>query len=400
MDKFQFLQRQENGEALDDAYYFRHISIMNAIYESISFEQRDKMHELVAIYYEEQLNDETMEVFLPLVSFHYAKTSKVPKMLLYMEKLGYIHFCNCHYREAQNALETLKKLGESLTGHGDPSLYMSLVEQGLQDVMEPLRVADWIAHLSYTMTQQKKPAGVIEMCLEAFKLVDYNITMDIKKAKIATIKNLLKLRKLWKATEGGRIPLRITLPNKQVIEAEYLAAGLTGHYKMDSTCGGSKCVDCPKFRRVHSLGARAMVSAGIMTSGIPQPVFAVILTENCLAEIKTGAVDTGEWINVCYRFGYGTYTSQPALSKILLRRAYQMEMERDFDGRSCANHHLVGMVEFAQGNLTQSHNSFDNACKFHAAVGDVHNLLGKAKKQIQLNYMRDVLIFNIKQLRI
>jgi hypothetical protein len=88
MDVYQFLIAQDGGSILSDSYYFRHVTIMNAIYQSITFEERSLLHELAAIYFERLYTETDTDVLLPVTSFHYSKTNHMVKNIEYMEKLG------------------------------------------------------------------------------------------------------------------------------------------------------------------------------------------------------------------------------------------------------------------------------------------------------------------------
>ncbi|KAJ3177067.1 hypothetical protein HK101_010320, partial [Irineochytrium annulatum] len=67
---------------------FRHIGIMNAIYDSLSFEERIGMNAFVARVLEGLLREDNQDTLLPSIEFHYSRTGEVLKIIQYREKMG------------------------------------------------------------------------------------------------------------------------------------------------------------------------------------------------------------------------------------------------------------------------------------------------------------------------
>ncbi|KAJ3189539.1 hypothetical protein HK101_008926, partial [Irineochytrium annulatum] len=67
---------------------FRHISIVNAIYESLSFEERIQVNKSVGLMIEGLLDDDNREVFLPTLEYHFSRTLEIEKIINYKEELG------------------------------------------------------------------------------------------------------------------------------------------------------------------------------------------------------------------------------------------------------------------------------------------------------------------------
>ncbi|KAJ3195201.1 hypothetical protein HK101_000856 [Irineochytrium annulatum] len=67
---------------------FRHIGILNAIYDSLSFEERIGMSKFVAEVLESLLNDDNQDSLLPSIEFHFSRAGNVDKIIYYREKLG------------------------------------------------------------------------------------------------------------------------------------------------------------------------------------------------------------------------------------------------------------------------------------------------------------------------
>ncbi|KAJ3195198.1 hypothetical protein HK101_000853 [Irineochytrium annulatum] len=67
---------------------FRHIGILNAIYDSLSFAERRSMNKHVAGVLEGLLSDENQDTLLPSIEFHYSRTGDVDKIIHYRDVLG------------------------------------------------------------------------------------------------------------------------------------------------------------------------------------------------------------------------------------------------------------------------------------------------------------------------
>ncbi|KAJ3191981.1 hypothetical protein HK101_007210 [Irineochytrium annulatum] len=97
-DSFAFLANANAVTERDCGYYFRHISIMNCIYEGISFADRSEIHLKIATYLEEEVvksgtegGVEANEFVLPLVAYHFSRTSDFEKIVKYHAALRCAH---------------------------------------------------------------------------------------------------------------------------------------------------------------------------------------------------------------------------------------------------------------------------------------------------------------------
>ncbi|KAI8851103.1 hypothetical protein BC829DRAFT_415601 [Chytridium lagenaria] len=98
-DQFEFLRPctegaiadSSAGVLLDVAYYFRHISIMNAIYQSVSFTEREELHLQIAEHldYVVKTNPGRKEQTLPAICYHYWRARDAAKILQRVSELGF-----------------------------------------------------------------------------------------------------------------------------------------------------------------------------------------------------------------------------------------------------------------------------------------------------------------------
>ncbi|KAJ3196117.1 hypothetical protein HK101_010048 [Irineochytrium annulatum] len=96
------------------SYFFRHISILNCIYEGISFADRRSVHLKVAKHLEEKISqskpmaDNGVESdLLPLVAYHYGLTGEFEKIVKYYDALSLVYSRKFMVLECIKTLEFL-----------------------------------------------------------------------------------------------------------------------------------------------------------------------------------------------------------------------------------------------------------------------------------------------------
>ncbi|KAI9248827.1 hypothetical protein BDA99DRAFT_608896 [Phascolomyces articulosus] len=90
-DSYNFLKSGYHGNPIEnssDLYSFSHITIPDCIYDMVSFETRNDIHQRLARYYEGQLNRENYAQLLGKVTRHYLQTDRLGKQLYYLESLA------------------------------------------------------------------------------------------------------------------------------------------------------------------------------------------------------------------------------------------------------------------------------------------------------------------------
>ncbi|KAJ3095057.1 hypothetical protein HDU97_007325 [Phlyctochytrium planicorne] len=107
-DEFSFLQ--EDGS---EGYFFRHISICNALYESLSFGEQISLHLTYGEFWEQQKNSANYQTsILPFLHFHFFRTNHVEKKIQYSEELGIYYWQSGYHSEAIAIMSALVKLVE------------------------------------------------------------------------------------------------------------------------------------------------------------------------------------------------------------------------------------------------------------------------------------------------
>ncbi|KAJ3410279.1 hypothetical protein HDV05_003961, partial [Chytridiales sp. JEL 0842] len=188
-DTFRYLIKQESDSPINHPYYFRHIQLMQQLYNSQSYEDRSSAHLESAIHYENSLDGNNRERLLPIVAYHYRRTGNIEKQIIYLEELSLQNFRKGHAIASISFLESLVDLA---TQNAD--------RIHIQDE----RKAKWLALLSlqqvsasiYTVKQY-------EMAALALNLIGAGWPKDSEEVGKAVMKSGMALYRLWKATKGG-----------------------------------------------------------------------------------------------------------------------------------------------------------------------------------------------------
>ncbi|KAJ3192725.1 hypothetical protein HK101_006067, partial [Irineochytrium annulatum] len=87
--------------------FFRHISIMNAIYESLAFEERLAANSSVGTMIESLLDVDNRAALLPSLEYHFSRSGDVDKIVTYKEELGLSLMAKFQCIEGVRILESL-----------------------------------------------------------------------------------------------------------------------------------------------------------------------------------------------------------------------------------------------------------------------------------------------------
>ncbi|KAJ3416378.1 hypothetical protein HDV05_001946 [Chytridiales sp. JEL 0842] len=361
-DTFHFLVPQENAPA--GSFYFRHIQVMNCIYESQSYESREKLHFQAAVHFEQLLHGDfaSTDTILPLITYHFSKTNEVGKNVHYMEQLSFLQFRKCYYRECQNCLETLCAYIQ------DESIRRALQKKDEIVLLDPIRHADFLAHLVFVLVQQKKLDNVPALAQKALSLTGLEFPTTEKDISKALVKSMIGLLWLWRKTNGGRLPYKTKHGT-----AAYLPHGVPSHYKLDGC--KDPCEECPKVRRVHSMAFTALFQAGVVSYGLSLKALAYTMFQNCSIAIKTAPYDNGEFVVACHRAAFGTFISLPKVSRIFLRVAMETEEKRKLGAKAHAPYTSTSYMAFATGDIPRAYHYAALAHRYFTERGDKANAM-------------------------
>ncbi|KAJ3101193.1 hypothetical protein HDU97_001605 [Phlyctochytrium planicorne] len=183
------------GESIDPAafsYFFRHISVVTAIYESIPSQKKSELHRSVGRLLESNMDPSNEMSLLPLVYHHFSLSNDVKKHFDFGERLG-LHYESKGFRkEARQILNNLvESFPEQLkAGHG----------QGISRH----RQATWFATLASIDAYDYKSQAVMENALKALRLLKLKILEQPNVTSKIVSKSIIQHFKLFMKTRGGR----------------------------------------------------------------------------------------------------------------------------------------------------------------------------------------------------
>ncbi|KAI8139465.1 hypothetical protein BJV82DRAFT_521836 [Fennellomyces sp. T-0311] len=114
-DAYHFLQSGYQGNSLEnttDLYSFTHISIPDSIYDLVSYEMRNDIHQKLARYYEGKMDRENYTQLLSKVTRHYLQTDLLGKQLYYLEALARLDMRSFLLPEAARNLQMIATILE------------------------------------------------------------------------------------------------------------------------------------------------------------------------------------------------------------------------------------------------------------------------------------------------
>ncbi|KAJ3327820.1 hypothetical protein HDU76_011075 [Blyttiomyces sp. JEL0837] len=181
----------DNGETVYNCS-FRHISIMNAIYESLSYADRVSLNLTAARRFESMLTGENEDIILPIMSFHYARTLDYEKDMWCLETLGCKYVLRYAFVEGAKTLTRLEEIYQTL-------------DVDKRNQINQLRRAHWLAETSWAWVQLKKMEECQNTAFQALNLIQSEPwprnEPDVQRM---FKKSLVRFLRLWLLTLGGR----------------------------------------------------------------------------------------------------------------------------------------------------------------------------------------------------
>ncbi|KAJ3214085.1 hypothetical protein HDU67_002085 [Dinochytrium kinnereticum] len=216
-DQFGFLKKfgpdgecDGNGE-----YYFRHITIMNAIYQSVAFSEREDLHLQVARYFDDliQTNPGRKNQILPTVCYHYWRTRCSSKIIERVCEMGVESFQNGLLNEASKTLESVNNY---IDEHRS-SLQSSLTKDELY-LMEPIYQCRILAFQASAKASMKNFQGSKDLALRCLDLADIKWPTTPKATVNAIIKALGRCIKYWRLSKHGHKNIKVTKNSPKEIQ--------------------------------------------------------------------------------------------------------------------------------------------------------------------------------------
>ncbi|KAJ3208161.1 hypothetical protein HDU67_006965 [Dinochytrium kinnereticum] len=208
-DEFEFVQIEESSETNSFNFFFRHISIRNAIYESIALTERQRLHLIVAERYEQCVGeslDKTMAA-MPLMCYHYWRSGDVKKMVLTNIDLGCILVDDRHYREGRNILYQVFDFLDTYEAEDVEPFGARSIHPPISSFLTPERLASALSKAAWSGTNVTDYSISQACAIKSLNLSGIAWPETEREAKSAVLKALMTLIARWTLTRGGMVDL-------------------------------------------------------------------------------------------------------------------------------------------------------------------------------------------------
>ncbi|KAJ3102407.1 hypothetical protein HDU96_009646 [Phlyctochytrium bullatum] len=243
-DTFSFLKSNVDAALGLASFSFRHITIANTIYESISYSKRSTLHSELGSILERKLAPDNRSFLLPLIYHHYSQTSQVvDKRLSYSEELGLFYLSQSYMLEAMAVLRSLVEFAESL-------------EELPAPFDDPVRRASWYCSLAKASSVCIVVDVAISSSCSALRLLGMEFPEPEDYIPKMTERALMRQLKLFLLTRGGRSRW-LKNADRTLIERQVLR-----DYALGSI------FDCTIFQTEISSGYKTLVVVELLNQSI------------------------------------------------------------------------------------------------------------------------------------
>ncbi|KAJ3321355.1 hypothetical protein HDU76_014117 [Blyttiomyces sp. JEL0837] len=342
-----------------DAYNcsFRHISFMNAIYESLSYSDRVATNLTAARRLELALTDQNEDVVLPAMSFHYSRTMDFEKNIFCLEKLGYKYVKRCAFTEGAQTFTKLEEFYRSLNSTDAASV-------------TPLRHAQWLAETSFAWSQLKITQKAKSTALDSLALIpNKKWPTEEPNVKKRIGKSLLRLWKLWILTGGGTWTLQTSKPKSGSQRLKTFPSLLNHDALIDPNEIWEKCLS--------SLTVVAVYDQTFMPA-----MAALIVIELLCAVIVRAPTDAYHWQYFLTRASYMFHFPLKPLAKIFFKK---LKKASKVDKGVRVHHFMLGILSMMlESNAMRAIGFYESYSKWSESRGD---MFAYRSAQVMLGFM-------------
>ncbi|KAJ3192603.1 hypothetical protein HK101_006261 [Irineochytrium annulatum] len=316
--------------------YFRHISIMNAIYESITFEDRLAANASVGLMIENILDEDNREALLPGLEYHFTRAGNVEKTISYKEELGLLLARKSQWVESVRILESLVEYVAEINPED---------LQKLSAPITPLRKALWFTRLcnAYTAIRRypkERDAGLL--ALRHLETAPWPKNEKEMKLGAKAMKSRAVLN--WVLTYGGKVR---TKPPKRTFPQNL----------------PTKWQDKTQLIEMEKMVLRSMTEALSTDKAytVDEKSYLVMRYFNLLIRNNNNPT---EWTTILYRLAFTSLFANPKLYDFFIRSADANDKGHD--------HPSYLFIKFAKSrcdvNFEHASIGFASSVAFHSGL--------------------------------
>ncbi|KAJ3159362.1 hypothetical protein HK101_001067, partial [Irineochytrium annulatum] len=320
-DLFHFLVVVDDSE---QNVYFRHITIMEYIYEAQAFSERQIIHLQIATFYERRLIEKSAshDFLLPTVAYHFRKTDDGRKILRYNELLGEMYSAKFMVFECIETMDYLFKFASKLTAKA-PEVDGPLFTQ--------MQMMHWKSLLgnSYFLNGQVLLAKEQFVDILAFFQIPW--PQQIKAIRKEIMRQFCILMARHVRGFGGKKPIKRSVPP----EANLLIKAASYNMMLITTVGEhfSPLVDPDRL------------------------LASVIVTNTAVVDLPASRAEYTFYLST---LALRTYTSMPLLASRFLERARKLHQKLSKPEQDAIkpSTYFFAATEVLKGNLEQGHQDY------------------------------------------
>ncbi|KAJ3208004.1 hypothetical protein HDU67_007089, partial [Dinochytrium kinnereticum] len=279
-DIYQFLVKDGNSISRTDLY-FRHIFIAEAIYESISYSERESLHARAAEHFESFLTESNRAFLLPVVSFHYSRSSMTSKNIECLEELG------CLYLESRKKMieliEAFNNFGSSHAIEGSSFTLESIK-------IQKTRAAYWYAVLGNAEARLREYEEARKHTFLSLEMIDDPWPFEKRQIKKEIIRGIGRHIFLFLKTRGGKKTLR----------------------------NSRRSIDNEK-EKVRERALASLQLSASTDSNFTIQMRALLLIKSLNVAIRRATENPYRWAATCIQTGYDLAWSIPKMSHLYLK---------------------------------------------------------------------------------
>ncbi|KAJ3413551.1 hypothetical protein HDV05_007852 [Chytridiales sp. JEL 0842] len=391
-DPSQSVAAEEEDQFKMYPYFFRHIQICATLYDCQSFSERAFAHEQAAEYFEMNLDETNREQLLPIIVYHYKRTARFVKQLVYYEELAFSHFRRCHFREAVVTFEPLLEVFEQIQKANEEKLQKvdafkpenNSVDEDEEETIEieDYRQANWLAYYGASLLETKNFKPLKDILVRCLKLCQHTWPNDPKEAKKMTIKTMIQFEILWRKTKGGvREPL--SLPSRIWKRVTGPKTSAVSPAETEDDASDSN----PAVKKYKTITESLFISyvtlfRGGILAHIIKDEMGLVLFRLCNVLMQCSYKSRKylcEWISAAYLASFASSWSLPGVSQRLFLKARKLEAGLPVDERGESPvyqlHHFAGMKFFQLGLPSEGEKCYETHRKYYELRGDVQKIM-------------------------